>query len=155
MPDNAIYPVDWVQGSALMARRTVYEQIGGLDERYIMYSEELDWCKRAHLASWQIWYIGEAVITHHGGQSSEQVKVRSHIHFQHSKLRYFRKFHGRAAAWSLRAIILLNYLWQMGIEGLKWGVGHKRPLRRERLKTYHLVIRSLLWAGEEIASSQR
>ncbi len=46
-PPDQTLDVDWVQGSALMARREVYAQIGGLDEGYVMYSEELDWCKRA------------------------------------------------------------------------------------------------------------
>ena len=46
-PDVGVYEVDWVQGSALMARRDVYDQIGGLDAGFVMYSEELDWCKRA------------------------------------------------------------------------------------------------------------
>src|SRR5262249_29582496 len=92
--DDATVDVDWVQGSALMARREVYDQIGGLDDGYVMYSEELDWCKRAKLAGWRVVYLGSAQIMHYGGKSSEQVTARSHIHFQESKLRYFRKYHG-------------------------------------------------------------
>ena len=87
-----------MQGSALMARRKVYEQISGLDEGYVMYSEEVDWCKRAKNAGWRVVYLGTASIIHHGGKSSEQVVARSHVHFQESKLRYFRKYHGWLAA---------------------------------------------------------
>jgi N-acetylglucosaminyl-diphospho-decaprenol L-rhamnosyltransferase len=150
MPDDSTYPVDWVKGSALLGRREVWEQIGGLDERYIMYAEEMDWCHRVKDAGWQIYYVGDAKIIHHEGQSTKQVKARSHVHFQQSKLRYFRKFHGRWQAEILRFVLVLNYANQAMLESVKWLVGHKRPLRIERLRDYSIVLRSLLWAGESI-----
>lgn len=141
-PDTSTFEVDWVQGSALLARRAVYEQIGGLDEGYIMYSEELDWCKRAKAAGWQVVYLGSARIIHHGGKSTDQVKARAHIYFQQSKLRYFRKYHGWLIAQLLRAFLLLNYLWQITLEGIKSLLGHKRAMRSERIRAYWQVIRS-------------
>ncbi|MCB9451935.1 MAG: glycosyltransferase family 2 protein [Anaerolineaceae bacterium] len=141
-PDDAVIEVDWVQGSALLARREVYAQIGGLDEGYVMYSEEMDWCKRAKDAGWRVVYLGTAQITHHGGKSSEQVTARRHIHFQQSKLRYFRKYHGWLAAQTLRVFLLILYLGQLVLEGLKGLLGHKRALRRERVTTYWQVLRS-------------
>lgn len=138
--------VDWVQGSAIMARRAVYEQVGGLDEGYIMYSEELDWCRRAKDAGWRVVYVGSADIIHHGGKSSEQVTARAHILFQQSKLRYFRLYHGRPAAAVLRAFLLANYVVQWALEAFKWALGHKRPLRRERMRAYRQVLRSGLKA---------
>ncbi|MBC8100419.1 MAG: glycosyltransferase family 2 protein, partial [Armatimonadetes bacterium] len=108
-PDDVVLEVDWVQGSALMARHAVYTQIGGLDPAYVMYYEELDWCKRAKAAGWGVIYLGTAQITHHGGKSTEQAAARKHIYFQESKLRYFRKFHGRALATALRLFLLLSY----------------------------------------------
>jgi N-acetylglucosaminyl-diphospho-decaprenol L-rhamnosyltransferase len=141
-PDDATVLVDWVQGSALMARRDVYEQIGGLDEGYVMYSEELDWCKRAKLAGWQVVYLGSAEIVHYGGKSSEQVTAHSHIYFQQSKLRYFRSYHGWLTAQVLRLFLLLNYGWQIAVEGAKSLLGHKRAMRRERIQTYWQVLRS-------------
>jgi GT2 family glycosyltransferase len=134
--------VDWVQGSALMARRDVYAQIGGLDEGYVMYSEELDWCKRAKLAGWRVVYLSEAHITHHGGKSTDQVVARRHILFQSSKLRYFRKYHGALAAHALRLFLLTNYVVQLALEWLKGVMGHKRALRQERVKQYWQVLRS-------------
>lgn len=141
-PDNAVIEVDWVQGSALMARRAVYEQIGGLDEGYTMYAEEMDWCKRAKDTGWGVVYFGTADIIHHGGKSSEQVTARKHIHFQESKLRYFRKYYGMVASQLLRGFLMLNYGWQLLIESGKSLLGHKRDLRRERIRTYWQVLRS-------------
>lgn len=149
-PDDGVYPVDWMQGSALLARREVYEQIGGLDDRYVMFAEEMDWCKRASEAGWINVYVGDAKLIHFGGQSTVQVHARTHVHFQNSKLRYFRKFHGFWAAVLLRIVLTLNYLVQIVIEAGKWLVGHKRPLRAQRVSDYWIVVQSLLWAGERI-----
>jgi N-acetylglucosaminyl-diphospho-decaprenol L-rhamnosyltransferase len=144
LADGAVGDVDWVQGSALLTRRTIYEQIGGLDERYIMYSEELDWCKRIRMVGWRTVYLGTAHIVHHGGKSTEQVPAFKHIYFQQSKLRYFAKFHSSLVVAWLRVFLLLNYAHQAVIEAAKGALGHKRPLRRERVVLYWQVIRALL-----------
>jgi len=144
IPPDATAEVDWMQGSALMFRHEVYHQVGALDERYVMYSEEVDFCKRAKDRGWQVVYLGAARIVHHGGQSTAQANARSHIHFQQSKLVYFRKHHGRRAAGILRAVIILNYVWQLAEEWLKGILGSKRELRRERVRVYRQVLRSLV-----------
>ncbi len=141
-PDNAVLDVDWVQGSALMARRRIYEQIGGLDEGFVMYCEELDWCKRAKSKDWRVVFLGTAQIVHHGGKSSEQIGARKHIHFQESKLRYFHKHHGVIVAFALRVFLLMSYGVQLLIEGAKWAIGHKRELRCERVKAYWQVLKT-------------
>lgn len=144
--DDAIFDVDWVQGSAMLVRREVYDQLGGLDEGYVMYSEEMDWCKRAKDAGWRVVYHGEAFITHHGGKSSDQVAAFSQIQFHTSKLRYFRKHHGYTAYSILRVIILLLYMWQIMLEGIKGLMGHKRDMRLHRVKVYWEVLRNGLKA---------
>jgi N-acetylglucosaminyl-diphospho-decaprenol L-rhamnosyltransferase len=147
LADTATANVDWVQGSALMIRRKVYGQIGGLDEQYIMFSEELDWCRRARNAGWNVVYMGSAAIIHHGGKSTEQVTALKHIYFQSSKLRYFRKFHGPVASLALRIFIVASYAEQLILEQIKCTLGHKRDLRRERMRIYWQVIRSLAVNG--------
>lgn len=141
-PPDATHLVDWVQGSAMMLRREVYDQIGGMDEGFFMFSEEVDWCKRAADQGWKIAYVGSTSIIHHGGKSTEQATARSHIHYQTSKIRYFRKHHGAARANLLRLYILLNYRIQWIIESVKGALGHKPELRQKRRETYHEVLRS-------------
>ncbi len=145
--DDDIIEVDWVQGSALMLRREVFQDIGGLDEAYTMYFEELDFCRRAKTAGWLVRYHGLAKITHHGGKSSEQASAFKQIHFHTSKLRYFRKHHGFGAYVCLRSLLLLQFGWQMALESLKAALGHKRKLRAERIRTYWQVLRSGLKAN--------
>lgn len=141
-PDDQVQDVDWVTGAALMARREAVEQVGPLDEGFFMYSEELDWCRRFREAGWRVVYLPAARIIHHVGKSSEQVLPARHIHFQTSKVRYFRKYHSPVAAELLRWVLLANYLWQIGLEGVKWLLGHKRPLRAGRIAAYGQVVRS-------------
>lgn len=125
-----------------MVPRRVIDRVGLLDEAYFMYSEELDYCRRIIEAGWRIVYFPKAKIIHHIGKSSEQAVTARHVNFQRAKLRYFRKFHGRFSEGLLRVVLLFNYLWQMGLEALKGLMGHKRPLRRQRIHAYWQVIRS-------------
>jgi hypothetical protein len=143
-PDYAVQDVDWVTGAAMLARREAIDGIGLLDEGFFMYSEELDWCRRFRDAGWRVVYLPTAQIVHHVGKSSEQVVAARHVHFQTSKVRYFRKHHGPLTAETLRWFLLANYLWQLGLEGAKWLVGHKRPLRVQRIAAYRRVLQSRL-----------
>jgi len=141
-PDDATQEVDWINGAAMFARREMYEQIGGFDEAFFMYSEELDWCYRAKQAGWQIVYLPTAQVTHYEGKSSEQVVAARDIYFHSSKIRFFRKYHGAFVAEILRAFLLALFAYQIIEEGLKWLVGHKRGLRAQRVRVYWQVVRS-------------
>ncbi len=153
-PDDAIQPVDWLVGACLLVRRPVYEQVGGLDEGFFMYSEEMDWCRRFKAAGWQVVYLPTATIIHHEGRSSEQVIPARHIHFQTSKVRYFHKHYGTLQAEALRWFLLATYVYQLAREGFKWLVGHKRPLRAERMKAYRQVLRSRLVQSQRTSGSR-
>lgn len=143
--DDGSYDVDWAQGSALLVRRALWEEIGGLDERYVMYFEEVDWCRRARLAGWRTRYHGGARITHYGGASSAQVPTRRQWHFDRSKLRYARQHQGRPLALALLFILRAGYLCRGLLEALKWLVGHKRQLRRQRARAYGRLLTRPLW----------
>ncbi len=140
--DDATQEVDWVNGSAMFVRREVYDQIGGLDEAFFMYSEELDWCYRAKRAGWQVVYLPTALVTHYEGKSSEQVVAARDIYFHSSKIRFFRKYRGALVAEILRAFLLLMFAYQIAEESAKWLVGHKRAMRAARVKAYAQVVRS-------------
>jgi GT2 family glycosyltransferase len=142
LPDDATAEVDWLVGACFMAPREVYERVGGLDESYFMYSEELDWCRRIVVAGWRVVYHPAARVIHHVGQSSDQAVTARHVNFQRAKLRYYRKYHGRAAAGALRLFLLANYAGQLALEALKGALGNKRDLRRQRVRAYAAVLRS-------------
>ncbi len=143
-PDDEIQDVDWITGAAMLARREAINDVGLMDEGFFMYSEELDWCRRFRQAGWRVVYLPTAQIVHHVGKSSEQVVAARHIHFQTSKVRYFRKYNGALAAAALRWYLLATYGWQLAMEGAKWLLGHRRPLRARRIAAYREVLKSRL-----------
>lgn len=142
LPDDMTGDVDWVTGACIMAPRQVVSQVGGLDEEYFMYSEELDWCRRIKSQGWRIVYFPEAKVVHHVGKSSEQAVTARHINFQRAKLRYTRKYHGAGRAALLRLYLLAGYAGQLGVEAIKGLAGHRRDLRWQRVKSYYEVLRS-------------
>jgi N-acetylglucosaminyl-diphospho-decaprenol L-rhamnosyltransferase len=140
--DDETQAVDWVVGACLLVRCDTLEEVGLLDERFFMYSEELDWCYRAKKLGWEVMYLPTTQVIHYGGQSSEQVLPVRHIQFQRSKVLFFRKHHGHWKGETLRVFLVVMYLWQMILEALKWLVGHRRPLRHQRMVAYWQVLRS-------------
>jgi hypothetical protein len=141
-PADVAHEVDWVTGACILVRREVLASVGGFDGAFFMYSEELDWCRRIKSAGWKIVYLPAAKVIHHVGQSSEQAVAARHIHFQTSKVRYFKKHHGRFAGGMLRVFLLALYAWQILLESVKMLLGHKREMRRQRIQMYWQVIRS-------------
>ncbi|MBP7686674.1 MAG: glycosyltransferase family 2 protein, partial [Thermoflexales bacterium] len=145
VPANVVQDVDWVTGACTLFRRQVLDRVGVYDDvNFFMYSEELDLCKRIKLAGWRIVYLPEAQVIHYEGKSSEQAVAARHIRFNTSKVRYFRKWHGRGVAGVLRVWLLSQYVWQIGLEALKYALGQKRELRRQRIGVYGQVLRSRL-----------
>jgi GT2 family glycosyltransferase len=92
---TAPFPVDWALGAALMVRGDVVTAIGGLDDGYFMYCEELDWCLRMRQAGHLILAAPAARIVHHEGQSSRQAPWRSLERLWCSRFRFFEKFAAR------------------------------------------------------------
>jgi GT2 family glycosyltransferase len=86
--------VDSIRGSFFMIRRKLIEKIGGLDERYFIWFEEVDYCKQAILAGWKVFFTPAADCVDLVGQSFFKVKrgVKQN-YFRDSMLEYFKKWH--------------------------------------------------------------
>lgn len=148
-PDDLVQDADWVVGACMLVRAQVLGDVGLLDERFFMYSEELDWCRRIVEAGWRVVYFPRAVVVHYEGQSTDQVIATRHVNFERSKILYFDKHHGRTTAAILRAFLLATYAVRLAEEGSKYLVGHRRALRRERMDAYAQVLRSGLRLPED------
>jgi GT2 family glycosyltransferase len=101
--------VPMLGGAALLARRRMIDEVGGFDERFPMYAEDNEWCWRITRAGWRLRFVPEAVVVHHGGQSSrrrwtadEQVRVKLEAGFDFERAVLPR--------WRLAANQLANYL---------------------------------------------
>lgn len=144
-PDHEAQPVDWLVGAALLVRAAAIEPAGLLDERFFLYSEELEWQRRLQ-AAWggrAIWFLPAAVVVHHEGKSSEQAIARRHIAFNRSKLLLARMWFGWRAAALLGVFLRLGFVYEWTVEGLKLAAGRSPRLRRQRLAVYGEVLREL------------
>ena len=83
--------VDWVSGAGFCMRRELYERIGGFDEQFFMYLEDVDLCYRTHEAGFRVVYFPEAVITHAIGKSTDIVANKMIRQFHHSMWLFYRK----------------------------------------------------------------
>ena len=80
--------VDWVAGTYLLARRQAWDQVGGFDEAFFMYMEDVDLCWRLHRAGWRVGYEPAARIRHAIGRSTDQTPYRMIAAHHRSLLRY-------------------------------------------------------------------
>jgi N-acetylglucosaminyl-diphospho-decaprenol L-rhamnosyltransferase len=80
--------VDWVSGSCMLVRRQVFEELGGFDESYFMYGEDVDICWRAHRAGYQVGYVPTASVTHIGGVTTARTPYRMLAAHHRSALRF-------------------------------------------------------------------
>ena len=101
--------VPMLGGAAILAKREVIENVGGFNERFHMYAEDNEWCWRITKSAWKLVFVPDAVVLHHGGQSSMKrwtsdeklrVKLEAGFYFEHRAL----------PRWRLAANQLANYL---------------------------------------------
>lgn len=102
--------VDVARGACLMVRREIFQAMGGLDEQFYIYSEEVDLCYRLHRAGWEIWWLSNAQVIHYGGESTRQVAGTMFLQLYKAKLQYFQKHYGLMAALVYRFILCIATL---------------------------------------------
>ncbi len=108
------FRVDFVLGAALMVRGAAIQQVGGLDDEFFLYCEEMDWCLRLTAAGWPIYAVPTAHVVHYEGQSSRQVRWSAFEWLWRSRFRFYAKHHNRYPHGYLRVLRGL-----LGI-GLTW-----------------------------------
>ena len=101
--------VDSIRGAFFMIRREVIDKLVGLDERYFIWFEEVDFCKQVYVAGGEVWYTPVAECIDYVGQSFNQVdrKVKQN-YFKDSQLKYFKKWH------SIWQYFVLKIAWVLG-----------------------------------------
>jgi GT2 family glycosyltransferase len=97
--------VDWVSGACMVVRRKALEDVGLFDERYFLYWEDVDLCKRMTNKGWKVIYYPQFEIKHHVGGSTEHNLIRPVFEFHKSAYRYFVKNY-RKHRFILRPLII-------------------------------------------------
>lgn len=143
-PEDVVQDVDWLVGACLCVRASAASTVGLFDERFFMYSEELDWCRRFRRAGWRVSYVPTAEVLHLEGGSSRADLAARDQRFQASKLAYTAKWHGPALALALRAYLVAEYVFRAVEETGKLALGSHAALRRERLRIIRMGLKSAL-----------
>jgi GT2 family glycosyltransferase len=132
-PTDRAREVDVAQGACLILRRSALDRVGLLDERFFIYSEEVDLCQRLRRQGWKVYWVPGARVLHHGGQSTRQVAAAMFLRLYQAKVLYFRKHGGTPAARTYKLIVSAAALGRLLVTPLAW----LEPLsRRER----HLIL---------------
>jgi N-acetylglucosaminyl-diphospho-decaprenol L-rhamnosyltransferase len=107
---NEPFAIDHPLGACMLTRRELLEEVGGFDERYFMYSDEVEWCWRIQAAGWAIWQQPQAEVIHYGGASTSQFRHRMFVELYRSRFQFARDYRSRAYQAAYRAIVRLGLL---------------------------------------------
>lgn len=110
-PSRALpHPCNWVSGASMIIRRQVIEDVGLMDESYFLYFEEVDFCRRAHQAGWQCWYVPDSRVIHLEGASTgiHATAKRRAGYWYDSRRRFFVKHYG------ISGLVTADVLWAIG-----------------------------------------
>jgi GT2 family glycosyltransferase len=134
--------VDAISGSFMFMRRSLFENLGGFDERFFMYGEDLDLCRRVREAGFKVWYFPTIQIIHLKGKSSARRVWHSRIAFYEAMMIYSRKYRHLHNAffpvWLVYLGILLRAIVGIGSRLFKAGIASFIDLT---------IINAALWAG--------
>jgi len=123
---DSVRSVDFVIGACMLVRREAYEEVGGFDEEFFMYSEEADWQRRMNGVGWEAVFMPEARVKHLGGASGAKEEARINGHFFESLDYYERKHHGVAGLIVFRLAMAVG----CGLRTVLWSVAALLPSRR-------------------------
>ncbi len=75
LDENKTYEVDAISGSFMMMRKEVYDKVGGFDEQFFMYGEDLDLCYRIQQSGYKVYYVHTTQIIHYKGESTKRSRL--------------------------------------------------------------------------------
>lgn len=103
---------DWLVGAFLIARAQALREVGPLDERFFLYSEETDWCYRFRLAGWEVRHLPVMTVVHH---TSRAPRPDLCAQLSHAKILFARKHYGATRAGTIRAALALRHALRAGL----------------------------------------
>lgn len=110
LDENNSYEVDALSGAFMMIRKSVYDQIGGFDQQFFMYGEDLDLCYRIQKAGYKVYYFHETEIIHYKGESTKRSSIDETKIFYQAMQLFVRKHFAASflVNWILRFAITLR-----------------------------------------------
>lgn len=115
--------VPWVLGAAMAIRRSAFETVGGFDESYFLYWEEVDLCHRLRETGWKIHFSPVATVTHTGGASTAPRRGEMTRHLFTSAALFYRRHYSPTRLLALRAVIMTIMVLRVGRELVRFSYG--------------------------------
>ena len=112
---DQVLDTDYIAGCFMLVRRETIDQVGLMDERFFIYQEEVDWCKRIWEGGWKVTFFPGAEAIHHHGASSSRDPLRFELARQRSVLMYWEKFHGFLERGMLCCILALGFTLRLSL----------------------------------------
>jgi GT2 family glycosyltransferase len=107
--------VDAISGSFMFTYKSIFTQIGGFDERFFMYGEDLDLCWRVRDTGYKVWYFPGTQIIHRKGKSSSKVKIKSRIAFYEAMVIFSKKYRKHQKGFFPNWLIFVGILFQASL----------------------------------------
>ena len=138
--------VDVIVGCFSMIRREAFDDVGLLDEGLFMYGDDVDWCRRARNAGWEVMFYPGAQAIHDRGKTTAPFPEHFAVAQQHSVLRYWTKHHSFLGVLGIRSIMLFHHLLRYVTSAL-YSLVHfrKGPQSRVRKRVSGACLRQLLF----------
>jgi len=147
-PQDTCRAVDILSGCFWLVRRKSLDDVGGLDESFFMYGEDMDWCKRFWKHGWKLAFVPSAEAIHYGGASSANAPVRFYIERHRADLQYWQKHHSGAAVVFYFLITCLHLLLRLaGYFAAFLLRGSARDTSQYKMKRSAAALRWMLSAG--------
>lgn len=105
---DKITSVDWLTGAALMIRKDVYNMVGGFDEKYFMYFEDSDLCKRVRDIGYSILYVPTTKVAHIRNETMKSYTEKVSIEYRKSQILYYRKHKHFWSRFLLRIYLIIR-----------------------------------------------
>jgi GT2 family glycosyltransferase len=141
--------VETLSGCFCVARKLAVQQVGGLDESFFFYAEDIDWSKRFADRGWKLAYVADATITHFGGGSSSNAPLKYTIEMLRANLTYWRKHHGIIGSVSFFFLAFGQHSIRFLARGIFIALGQKpKAANKEKLREHLHCIRWLLTRKE-------
>jgi GT2 family glycosyltransferase len=134
-----------LSGCFWVARREAVDAVGGLDERFFFYAEDMDWCKRFWDEDWKVVFVPEATATHFGGGSSSRASLRYCIENLRGNLLYWQKHHGWFGRGVCFSLAVLRHCFRFLARALSGLTGLRRePEDKDKMREDIVCLRWLL-----------
>lgn len=137
--------VPWVLGAALAFRRLTFESIGGFDQSFFMYFEEVDLCQRLARKGQQVHFAPEAEVIHVGGASTAQARTAMNLEYFASLETFYRKHYPKLRLSELVFIVKFFAFLHLIRDGLRLPMT-RNAVKRSNLRT-NLVMHQDLLSG--------